>query len=150
MKKLITALLLLSTTLTISCRRESSLAKIATAQLPVSLEREMAEILDAVGEPRIEDLTIVYDCDSLCILQCKAYAKDRSGRDLYDTIRYIFVQDRYMSWATGRPVYHESLTGGKFLSDKEIKEFRKETEENAAARYNYYLGISQLVEIRQR
>ena len=102
----------------------------------------MTEYMETVGEPTIIGLQVILDCDSLCILQCKASAPDASGRRREDTVRYFFVKDKMMSAFSGQPQYFDSVTGAQYLDKAGIKDFVKKYNENSTERYTYYLGMS--------
>lgn len=148
MKVLRIAFLLLLCSFALACARKSknSLFDEAQKQLPITLGRAMAEYMETVGEPTITDLQVIIDCDSLCILQCKASAPDASGRRRGDTVRYFFVRDNMMSAFYGHPLYFDNVTGAQYLDKDGIKEFVKKHEQNSTERYTYYLGICAPVE----
>lgn len=106
----------------------------------------MAEYMETVGEPTITDLQVIFDCDSLCILQCKASAPDASGRRREETVRYSFVRDNMMSAVSGRPQYFDRVTGAKYLDKKGIKDFVKKYKESSTEHYTNYLGMSAPIE----
>ena len=125
-----------------ACARKSYLYDEAVKQLPITLEAAMTEYMETVGEPTIIGLQVILDCDSLCILQCKASAPDASGRLREDTVRYFFVKDKMMSAFSGRPQYFDSVNGAQYLDKAGIKDFVKKHNENSTERYTYYLGMS--------
>lgn len=125
-----------------SCTHKSHLHEAALKQLPITLEAAMAEYMGTVGKPIITDLQVIFDCDSLCILQCKASAPDASGKLREDTVRYFFVRDNMMSAFYGRPQYFDSVTGAQYLDKAGIREFVKKYNENSNEHYTYYLGMS--------
>lgn len=126
--------------------RKSSMYEAAVRQLPISLGEAMTEYMETVGEPTITGLQVILDCESICILQCKASAPDAFGKRREDTVRYTFVRDNMLSAAYGRPVYLDHVTGAKYLDKAGIREFVKDYQQNRAERYAYYLGISAPVE----
>ena len=125
-----------------ACARKSHLYDAAVKQLPITLEAAMTEYMETVGKPTISDLQVIIDCDSLCILQCKASALDATGRLREDTVRYFFVRDNMLSAFSGRPQYFDCVTGAQYLDKAGIKEFVKKHNENSTERYTYYLGMS--------
>lgn len=144
MKKIIlsaiTAILLLS------CSR-SGLAPIAKEYLPARLNEAMAEYMETVGEPRVDNMKVIYDCDSLCIIQGHASAKDAAGKDRDDTFRYIFVKDPFMTAMTGKPVYYDAVQGSKLLSGKELEEFRQKLRDGGSKTFNQYLAMGEPVSL---
>ena len=129
-----------------ACTRTSRLYDVAVKQLPITLGQAMAEYMETVGEPAISDLQVIFDCDSLCILQCKASALDASGRRREETVRYFFVRDNIMSAVSGSPQYFDSVTGAKYLDKKGIKDFVKKYKESSTEHYTNYLGMSVPIE----
>ena len=95
--------------------------------------------MQAVDKPVISDIESVYDCDSICVIQCKAFAKDENGEYHGDTIRYFFVKDTFMTNATGTPVYGDLVMGGQYLDRKGKKSFCKTMRTGGTEKYLYYL-----------
>ena len=129
-----------------ACSRNGSLADVAVKRLPASLDLAMREQMGTVERPKIKDVKVIYDCDSICVVQCKAGAKDVYGKTRNETVRYFFVKDMFMSRATGVPTYGDLVVGGKYLKGKEISEFRKEMTDKAKGAYMYYLSASRSVD----
>lgn len=105
----------------------------------------MKEYLGTVGKPELKDVEIVYDCDSICVLQGRASGKDRDGNVKKETIRYIFVLDTFIARATGNPVYYHILQGAVYLDAEGKKEFRRKMTEEENLMYPYYLKITEPV-----
>ncbi len=134
--------------LVFACRHNSSLSELAIRQLPSSLDEAMREQMGTVDTPEIKDVKVIYDCDSLCVVQCRAGAKDAYGMIRSETVRYFFVLDTYLSYATGIPSYGDLVVGGKYLEDrKSIKTFQKEMTERPKEVYMYYLSASRPVNL---
>lgn len=129
-----------------ACSHGGSLAKVAVKRLPVSLDLAMREQMETVESPKIKNVKVIYDCDSLCVVQCKAGAKDVYGETRSETVRYFFVKDMFMSRATGVPSYGDLVVGGKYLKGKEIREFQKSMRDKAGETYIYYLSASRSVD----
>lgn len=132
--------------LLISCARNGSLVDVAIKRLPVSLDLAMREQMGTVDTPEIKDVKVIYDCDSLCVVQCRAGAKDMYGEIRSETVRYFFVKDVYMTRGTGVPSYGDLVVGGKYLKGKEIREFQKSMRDKAGETYIYYLSASRSVD----
>lgn len=128
-----------------SCGRDSSLSELALKQLPLSLDQAMREQMGTVEAPVIKGVKLIYDSDSLCVLQCKAGARDTYGEIRNETVRYYFVKDCIMARATGEPSYGDLVVGGKYLKGRAIKEFRKEMETEPEETYFYFLSASRSV-----
>ena len=134
--------------LCIACGRSSSLSKLAARQLPHSLDIAMREQMETVAAPVIKDVKLIYDSDSLCVLQCRAGAKDVYGKTRTETVRYYFVMDCIMTRASGEPSYGDLVVGGNYLKGREIKEFQKEMETRPEETYFYFLSASRPVELK--
>ncbi|MCF0173455.1 MAG: hypothetical protein HUJ91_07005 [Bacteroidales bacterium] len=148
MKKTIaTALLLLS--VFCSCSRAGGLAPTAKSYLPQLVDREMKEYLKTVDTPDIKDVEVVYDCDSICVLQCRASAKDAAGNVLKETIRYFFIKDKFMSACKGVDCFYHSLTGADFLDENGIEEFCTMMKENSSESFLLYLSRSEPINLFQ-
>ena len=60
----------------ISCSR-SGLAPVAKYYLPARLNEAMTEYMETVGEPEVDNLKVIYDCDSLCIITSSVLGSER-------------------------------------------------------------------------
>ena len=102
--------------------------------------------METVETPVIEGVKLIYDSDSLCVIQCRAGAKDAYGQMRNETVRYFFVEDVYMTRASGVPAYGDLVVGGKYLKGREIREFRKKMQYKAEETYLYYLSSSRSID----
>ncbi|MBR5396486.1 MAG: hypothetical protein IK145_01365 [Bacteroidales bacterium] len=138
-------LLLLSAALFFGCSSKGSLEQVAREHIQAKVFEAMGDRLGAVGEPEIKDIQVLYDCDSLCILQCRALSKDAEGNDLSGVARYIFAKDPFLSRANGKPAYCDAALGSEYLDSKGIKEFRKKMEDNGSDIFFYYLAMCEFI-----
>ena len=132
----------LASVLLFSCSNRGGLYNLAVKQLPITLETGMRDYMQTVGKPEIKDIEVIYDCDSLCVLQCRASAPDQYGYRRSETVRYFFVKDVFLSKASGKTVYGDFVTGGKILDKKGKKVFQKTMEDGKTEKYLYYLGMA--------
>lgn len=123
-----------------------SLYKEATKYFPHRLELAMTQYMGTVGAPTITDIEAIYDCDSICVLQCRASAPDASGKKLSETVRYIFVRDNFLSSSSGKPVYLDNIAGARYLDAQGKKEYCDRIIANGPNQYAYFLGISEPVD----
>lgn len=133
--------------LALACSHKSPLASLALRQMPTSLDAAMREQMETVEAPIIKGVRVIYDTDTLCVVQCKAKAKDAYGMFRSETIRYFFVEDTFVTHASGEPSYGDLVAGGKYLKGKAIKAFQKEMDQKARESYLYYLSASRPVVI---
>lgn len=141
------SILILTLTLSMlsSCVREQKIVSVAKENLPAVLDREMQFYMGTVEKPYIKDLMEVYSCDSICVLQCRASAKDAEGEIKSETIRYIFVKDNFLSACNGKDTYGHKVTGAPYLDHKGIKDFCTNLEEHAQESYIYFIASSEPV-----
>ena len=125
-----------------SCTSHSGLEKKAMQRLPEALESAMEEQMSLKGGADIQSPVTVYDCDSLCIIQFKAVARDPSAKDYSFPVRYIFLRDVVMSAATGHPVYADMVVGCPDMDKEELASFKKSCIEKANELYIYYVGAT--------
>lgn len=144
MKKTI-LLLTLTLSMLSSCVREHKIVSVAKENLPAVLDREMQFYMGTVEKPDIKDIMPVYSCDSICVLQCRASAKDAEGEIKSETIRYIFVRDNFLSACNGKECYGHKVMGAPYLDKEGIKEFCDKMEEHAQELYLYYISSSEPV-----
>lgn len=134
---------ILATTLLIgACARESSIVPLAKQNMPALLEREMAEYMGTVEKPLIKDLQVVYQCDSMCVIQAHVSAKDAYGKVQKENIRYFFIKDTFASSLNEGDVYCHKVTGAVYLDKKGIKKFQDDLEKEPQRTYIYYLAAS--------
>ena len=138
-------LLLLSAAVLFGCYAGNGLEGVAREHISAKVGEAMKNRLGAVTEPEIKDIQVLYDCDSLCILQCRALSKDAEGNDLSGVARYIFAKDPFLSRANGKPAYCDAALGSDYLDSKGIKEFRKKMEDNGSDIFFYYLAMCEFI-----
>lgn len=122
------------------CHRTYSITERAKQQLPVSLEYGMSKYIYDFKDPEIEDLKVVYENDSICLLQFTAAYKDSANTTKRLDLRYIYLFDRFMSMAEGKPVFNEGFRNILCLPDQIIKESREEVKMNKEVVYNDFIG----------
>ncbi len=114
----------------------------AKKQLPVSLEYGMSKYVQDFRDPKIEDLKVVYENDSICLLQFTAAYKDNADMIKRLDFRYIYLFDRFMSMAERKPVFNEDFRNILCLPDKLIKESREEVERKGEVVYDDFIGTT--------
>ena len=124
---------------------EGGLAPIARKHLNAKVNEEMSTFLGTVGDTRIEGLKLIYNCDSLSIFQGYAIGKDSEGKEIKESIHYIFAKDTFISAVSGKPTYYEAVRGGNYLSKQGIKDFQKTMDEGGSDLYNKYLVMGDLL-----
>lgn len=121
MKHCTLAIIFLATIFLFGCGRTYSISERAKQQLPVSLEYGMSKYINGFSDPKIEDLKIVYENDSICLLQFTAAYKDTLNQTKRLDLRYIYLFDRFMSMAERKPVFNEGFRNILCLPDELIK-----------------------------
>lgn len=102
----------------------------------------MSKFVNGFSDPKIEDLKIVYENDSICLLQFTAAFKDTSNATRRLDFRYIYLYDRFMSMAEKRPVFNEDFRNILCLPDELIKQSREEVKKNKEVVYNDFIGTT--------
>lgn len=142
MRTFFTGILLAGLMMICGCERERQITKRAKRQLPVSLEYGLSKFVNGFSDPKIEDLKIVYENDSICLLQFTAAFKDTSNATRRLDFRYIYLYDRFMSMAEKRPVFNEDFRNILCLPDELIKQSREEVKKNKEVVYNDFIGTT--------
>ena len=124
-----------------SCSSKSGLEDMALGFLPDKVEESMSIYLGSVKRPEIIDVRLVYDSDSICVIQCVASSADASGNNMSQPMRYVFARDSFMSMAKGSDVYVHAAVGAKYLDDDGIKEFRQKMDDKSRNLYVTYLSM---------
>ena len=131
--------------LALGCSSTPELEKIAFSRIPKVLERTMLEEMELSGGANIVSPVVLYSCDSLCIIQFKAVAKNPEANGYSFPARYFLVRDMVFSRAYGYPVYSEKLTGCPDLDEKEIQEIKAKFEKEGQQTYIYYSSTCELI-----
>lgn len=145
MKGIFNICLFVALTGLVACHRETGLEKMAMQRLPVALEKAVLEQLPYT-DVRVEKPLTLYDCDSLCIIQCEGVAKDARGETVQFPVRYAFLLDVVMSAAEGHRVYCESVMGSPILDEEELRKTREILAEKGSETYQYYIAASMPIE----
>ena len=125
-----------------SCSSRHGLERMAMERMPKGLEKAMEEQMSLKGGAKIESPETIYDCDSLCIIQFKAVAKDTSGEEFSFPVRYIFLRDVFMSAAKGHPVYSEMVVGSPTMDRKEVEMLKESCRKTGHDLYIFYSGAA--------
>jgi len=145
MKRLVPLLSCALLALALGCSSTPELEKIAFSRIPKVLERTMLEEMELSGGANIVSPVVLYSCDSLCIIQFKAVAKNPEANGYSFPARYFLVRDMVFSRAYGYPVYSEKMTGCPDLDEKEIQEIKAKFEKEGQQTYIYYSSTSELI-----
>lgn len=132
--------------LAVSCSQEGGLEKIAMKRLPIALEKAMEDQMALKGGARIQSPETIFQCDSLCIIHFQAVANDSSGKEFSFPVRYVFLQDKFLSAASGHPVYSEMVTGSPTMDREEVEKLKEYCRENSDKLYVYYSGTATPIE----
>ena len=130
----------------LSCSTRPELERKALVRIPEALERAMEEELSMSGGGTVTSPEILYSCDSLCIIQFKATAKDPQWEGYSFPARYVLVQDMVLSHAYGHPVYSEKLTGCPELTPEEREETKVKYQKEADQLYTFYASTATLID----
>lgn len=145
MKRLVPLLSCALLALALGCSSTPELEKIAFSRIPKVLERTMLEEMELSGGANIVSPVVLYSCDSLCIIQFKAVAKNPEANGYSFPARYFLVRDMVFSRAYGYPVYSEKMTGCPDLDEKEIQEIKAKFKKEGQQTYIYYSSTSELI-----
>lgn len=131
--------------LALGCSSTPELEKKAFSRIPKVLERTMLEEMELSGGADIVSPIVLYSCDSLCIVQFKAVARNPEAQGYSFPARYFLVKDMVFSRAYGYPVYSEKMTGCPDLDEKEIQEIKAKFEKEGQQTYIYYSSTCNLI-----
>lgn len=145
MKRIALLLKLAILALVIGCSRTPELEKLAFSRLPKALEEAMIEDLSVSGGAQIDSPEILYSCDSLCIIQFKAVAKNPDADGYSFPVRYVFVRDVVLSHAYGHPVYAEKISGCPEMTPEDIEKTKAEFKRDAKKAYAFYASTATLI-----
>ena len=107
--------------------------------MTITMDRSFKEV-HGIGEtPSIKgEVQSIYESDSLCIYQLAATAGDKEY-----TLRYVYLLDKFMSWAGGHPVYCDVLFGAEPMNKKKIREVQEQLRNDNGEVFAYYTGVTQ-------
>ena len=140
MKRILPALLILTSCVMASCQRHYAIEDRARQQVLVSIQDELESISPGMTDWRIEDLKTVYVNDSICLLQCTARFRDAQGDRKIRDYRYIYLFDPIMSHSLGKMVFKEEFRNILCLPDKLIKKCRRDVARNNENVYESAFG----------
>lgn len=142
MNRILLSLSFLCLLTAVACKPTPTMESMAMKRLPKALEKAMEEQLSLSGGAQIVSPRTIYACDSLCMVQFEAVARDPSGQEFRFPVRYVLLQDRFMSAATGHPVYAESVAGSPTMDEEEVRELVRYCAEHGHEMYIHYAGIA--------
>ena len=145
MKRIVPLFAFVLLALAVGCSTRSGIEEQAFSRLPKALEKAMLEDMNTAGGAQVVSPEVLYSCDSLCIIQFKAVARD-PGLDGYSfPVRYVFVRDVVLSHAYGHPVYAEKISGCPEMTPEEIRQVKAEFKRDAKKAYSYYASTAQQI-----
>lgn len=145
MKRIVPLLLSVFLAMAWACSSRPALEKEAFDRLPKALEKAMEEQMSMPGGAEIVSPEVMYSCDSLCIIQFKAIAKNPQAKGFSFPARYVFLKDVIMSHAYGHPVYAERVSGCVEMTPEEIKETKDKFLKDAEKIYSYFASTASLI-----
>ncbi len=89
---------------------------------------------------QIRDVKTIYENDSICLLQCRVDAQDSMGKKEMLEYHYVYLWDRFMSYAERRAVFNDAIIDAHCLSDERIERFRRELNEDGGSLYDGIFG----------
>ncbi len=122
------------------CDRQYTITKRARLQLPVSLNERLTDIVPAAGEAQIRNLKIVYENDSICLLQFTAAYKDTADVERTIDLRYIYLYDDFGSIMNGKMTFNEVFRVIPCMPDDLIKKNRENVRKNNESVYKDLYG----------
>lgn len=108
----------------VGCQKKYKITEKARQQLPVSLDYFLSDFIPGHSIPEINHLSVVYENDTLALLQFRTSVKDSAGTEMAFDMRYVYLFDRRASYMEKRTVMNECFTRIPLLPDKKIKECR--------------------------
>ena len=145
MKRLVPLLSCALLALLLGCSTQPELEKKAFSRIPKVLEKAMIEQMQLSGGADVTSPVVLYSCDSLCIIQFKAVARNPEANGYSFPARYILVQDMVLSHAYGHPVYSEKMAGCPDMTDKEIRDLQAQFRRDGDKIYTYYSSTTNLI-----
>lgn len=145
MKRIVPLLLGVFLAMAWACSSRPALEKEAFDRLPRALEKAMVEQMSMPGGAEILSPEVMYSCDSLCIIQFKAVAKDPKCEGFSFPVRYVFLRDVVMSHAYGHAVYAERVSGCPEMTPEEIQETKDQFHKDADKLYPYFASVASVI-----
>lgn len=145
MKRIVPLLLSVFLAMAWACSSRPALEKEAFDRLPKALEKAMEEQMSMPGGAEIVSPEVMYSCDSLCIIQFKAIAKNPQAKGFSFPVRYVFLKDVVMSHAYGHPVFAERVSGCVEMTPEEIRQTKDKFLKDAEKIYSYFASTASLI-----
>lgn len=123
-----------------ACHKDSLSEKAAGHFSRALKQRVEGRYASGVAKMQVRDRKVVYENDSICLMQCYVDVVDRAGKKELLEYRYIFLWDTSMSRLMGKKIYNEVLLDFPCLPDKQIELSLKEVERTGESVYESLYG----------
>lgn len=118
-----------------------SLSDKASEHFSRTLKKRVEErYVSGVAKMQIRDQKVIYENDSICLMQCYVDVIDRAGKKEFLEYRYIFLWDTFMSRLMGKKIYNEALLDFPCLPDEQIKLSLEEVKRTGESVYESLYG----------
>lgn len=103
-----------------SCNGTPELVKLAKKQMPSTIQEAMTERFGAVKDLSLDSLGVVYQDDSICILQCWAHAKTLNDKPVERQYRYYYLFNVEMSNINHKMIFNDGYIDLPILPKSKI------------------------------
>jgi hypothetical protein len=121
----------------ISCSTEHNpLVKMAKKQMPVTIKDELTEQYNNIKDLKIDSAQLIYDDDSICMMQCIAKANTVKNQPIRKEYRYFYLFDTNQSNLNRKMIFNDGLQEIPCLPTERIKLLLNEDSLNHQSVYN--------------
>jgi len=141
MKKLLFACILMLCA--IGCgKRHNPLVDRAEKQLPASMKEYLGEEYPNYRDLRLDSIKLVYDDDSICLFQCRAFLVKENNDSVFQDYRYVYLFNVEMSDMEQKMIFNDGIYPFDLYTDKRIEEGRQIVKEEEQSVYINQYGLT--------
>lgn len=119
-----------------ACSKDKPLVRLAKEQMPASIDSTLTKKYGEIKGLEISSVALVYEDDSICILQCEAKAEGKKGKKILKQYRYVYLFDVNMSNMNSKMIFCENLTEMPLMPEERIKNVLKDLYKDKVSVYN--------------
>ena len=102
------------------------LVKMAKKQMPVTIKNQWTEEFNNIKNFKIDSVELVYEDDSICMMQCIAKAYTLNNQAIRRELRYVYLFDTNLSNLNRKMIFNDGFWMLPCLPKDRIKSLLKE------------------------
>lgn len=120
-----------------SCVKDNSqLVRLAKKQMPATIDSTLSKEYNGIKDLKIDSFALVYNDDSICILQCVAKARTLKNLSINKQYRYYYLFNVNLSNLKNTMIFNDGLVELPVMPKEKIEEGLLDNENNHQSVYN--------------